>query len=189
MRLYKYLLDSQAKGDYLKSHSHPKLRGRTPGGFTLIELLVVIAIISTLMALSLVAIVRAREGARKAACLSNVRQIGMSLEMFRQDRKHVPDGDGSNRISKRSGAVGLGKLIPSYISTIEIFYCPSASSITPASTGAKVENVGKTVIRCSYRYDGRKVWDYNAEDNTNHDGRYTVIGYVGGQARISPGAT
>jgi len=54
-------------------------------GFTLIELLVVIAIIAILAAILFPVFARARENARKATCLSNLKQIGMSLLMYAQD--------------------------------------------------------------------------------------------------------
>ena len=54
-------------------------------GFTLIELLVVIAIIAILAAILFPVFARARDKANAAACLSNIKQIGLSAHMYMQD--------------------------------------------------------------------------------------------------------
>ena len=54
-------------------------------GFTLIELLVVIAIIGILAAMVFPVFARARESARKAVCLSNVKNIALALQMYLGD--------------------------------------------------------------------------------------------------------
>ena len=58
--------------------------------FTLIELLVVIAIIAVLIALLLPAVQSAREAARRAACINNLKQIGLAMHNFENSRQVLP---------------------------------------------------------------------------------------------------
>jgi len=130
-------------------------RGRR--GFTLIELLVVIAIIGILAAMVFPVFARARESARKAVCLSNVKNIALAIQMYLADnndvlpplehRQEVLDyfdaepGGSSNgmwngycaRAQEGNPYLRWPVVLDEYVKNREVWSCPSAKMIGGAS--------------------------------------------------------
>lgn len=99
-------------------------------GFTLIELLVVIAIIAILAAILFPVFVRAKEGAKQAACLSNVNELSKAWLMYASDWN-----DGCPALVWRSYVTGLSEEVTweqslfRYVKNVKVYYCPSSKNL------------------------------------------------------------
>jgi type II secretory pathway pseudopilin PulG len=125
---------------------------RHTGGFTLMDVLVSMAIIAVLIGLLLPAISRVNEVARRVACQSNVRQLGISMLMYADANRDYlphsvfveppPGADPNKRPSEmifarldspegtRPRWDGLGHLYEQeYMPAPQVFYCPSHSGL------------------------------------------------------------
>ena len=96
-------------------------------GFTLIELLVVIAIIAILAAILFPVFQKVRENARRTACLSNEKQLGLGIIQYQQDAdEKFPCGEvpGINNTGSYGGGAGWAGEIYSFVKSNAVFVCP-----------------------------------------------------------------
>ena len=122
-------------------HSRLTFRRRA---FTLIELLVVIAIIAILAAILFPVFAQAREAARKTQCISNMKQMGTAIAMYRQDYDetfpmayyYLNDNSSANGYAQWSG------FCQPYIKNWGIFVCPSDKLKGMAPTNFVGNNMG-----------------------------------------------
>jgi len=114
-------------------------------GFTLIELLVVIAIIAILAAILFPVFAQAREAARKAACQSNLKQIGLAEGMYTQDYDEILSGSYQ---TLPTGRASYAELLQPYTKNTRIFLCPDVSP-TGHMNNDGVNNCNPNPLTCS----------------------------------------
>lgn len=131
--------------------------------FTLLELLVTISIIGILAALIFPVLSRAKEKARRVACLSNMKQFGIAFELYGGDHADsvLPNKDGQNVPLGQTWVQGwLGwpgpdctnmlyiqqSLVGPYLQTPRVWHCPAASD--PSVAGVTMPRVRTVSLNC-----------------------------------------
>ena len=151
-------IETDARGPPLLKAKNTIKKSRK--GFTLIELLVVIAIIAILAGLLMPALSRAREQARRATCMNNLRQIGLAINMYAQDFDGIApfERDTSNCIWNGTGVnrrVSLGRVADYLEGNLKVFYCPSQRYFTKNNPNYGMQNFDVIGKECRSSYYAR----------------------------------
>ncbi len=147
--------------------------------FTLTELLIVLAIIAILAAILFPVFSRVRENARRSACQSNLKQIGLGLVQYAQDYDGInpPRFIGTDAAQADKNPRNWRVLLYPYAKSAAVFQCPSNPKSDESATDLTAAAAGTPDIHVSYSCNynsgtGLGVFaDYDGEDRTG-DGSF-----------------
>ena len=146
---------------------------RRARGFTLQELLVVIAVIAILAALLFPVFMRSRENARRTACQSNLKQIGLAIIQYTQDYDGInpPRYSGATTELPDKNPLNWRVLMFPYAKSAGVFQCPSNPEGNVSATNLTTAPPGTPDIHVSYacNYDSSHLGvfsDSNGDDAT-----------------------
>ena len=119
----------------------------------------------------LTSLVKTREQARRAVCMSNLKQIGLALHMYAMDYdEHFPEN--------------LSALYPKYVSDLKVFICPSRPGVTKEDVKKDFNICYKYVKGMSELYSDNCLIAYDKKEN--HKGKGRNVCFVDGHLEWVP---
>ncbi|WPJ94289.1 DUF1559 domain-containing protein [Coraliomargarita algicola] len=143
------------------------IRAKQKMGFSLIELLSVVAVITILLAILIPALSKVRNQAKAVGCLSNMRQIGLAINMYAMEHNQTLPGP----LYLAGGNIVGTKRLPYYIApyldrgqaedgdSLDVFVCPAWADATQGLEGAGIQyiHVKTSAGKDPFGYPGAKV--------------------------------
>ena len=150
-------------------------------GFTLIELLVVIAIIAVLIALLLPAVQSAREAARRAQCVNNLKQLGLAVHNYVSAIDKFPAMCVANSIADTTYRFAWPAVLLPYIEQSTIYNAINMNISMFAAAQTSAAYVNMSVLNCpSESISPGPGYPYGWTNYMNNMGGPSVIAMYGG---------
>lgn len=181
--------------------------GKSFSAFTLIELLVVISIVSLLIAILLPALRKARDSARSAMCLTNMRQMGIATSIYYNDwngwypRAGRDSNNPLDHLAMTMGIMGYDHVVPhlpsvaeapTTVQTSDVYYTKPGGGMAMNFQGLPTTVKETSIFRCPMQPEVGSPYEVIQRSNfgqygyNQHLGSYRIVEQIKPSAYRSP---